>query len=256
MKILLGLIVVIIIAVSAVFYFTADMVTSAESFFAAVQQGEIDEAYDDLSEDFKSSTSKADLQQFLDGHGLNRFKEASWGSRSVKSGRGTLVGSITTDSGGVVPITVSLVKEQGSWKIYSIHKPGSGLQQDSADLVMPSEQTQIDMVNESMGRFATAVNEKSMSTFYPYISNLWQKETSVEQLDTNFKVFLDAGIDFTVLEGFSPSFDSAPEINKDGVLEIKGHYPTSPSKVFFEYRYIHEGSSWKLVGLSTDVKAE
>ena len=61
-------------------------------------------------------------------------------------------------------------------------------------------------------------------------------------------------ISVMVLDNLTPVFDENPTIDKNGVLLIKGHYPTQPNQVLFEQKYIFEGSSWKLVGLKVQIK--
>lgn len=126
-KVLLGIVGVIALAIAAVFYLTADMTTVADEFFRAVKTNDMDKAYTYLSDDFKAGTSKAELHDFMVSSSLSKFKEASWQSRSFHGNRGQLVGSITTVSGGVVPVTLSFVKGEGGWRIYSIQKPSAGI---------------------------------------------------------------------------------------------------------------------------------
>lgn len=254
LKIVLGLVIVIAIAVGAVFYFTSDMVSVAEDFFSAVKSGEMPRAYSYLSEDFKANTSEKALAAFLSKNGLTGFKKASWGERSISGSRGQLTGSITTESGGVVPIKMSLVKGETGWKIYSIEKPAAGVQEAAAPRQLPSEDEQIKLVAGAMQVFARAVNEKSMARFHAYCSNLMQKQLSIAKLDESFGVFYTSGLDLTVLEGMSPVFDEKSAINEDGVLIIKGQYPTKPSRVFFEQKYIYEGLGWKLLGFNINVR--
>ena len=57
-----------------------------------------------------------------------------------------------------------------------------------------------------------------------------------------------------LLDNYSPSFDEKASINEDGVLVIKGRYPTQPSQVYFEQKYITEGQDWKVIGLNVNIK--
>ncbi|UTW03960.1 hypothetical protein KDX31_02720 [Amphritea atlantica] len=253
-KILLGLVGVFVLAIVAVFYFTSDMVASADEFFTAIKNKDMNKAYTYLSEDFQANTSQSDLEAYLQKNLIHKFKEASWESRSINGGRGSLIGSITTESGGVVPITLSFVKGKNGWKIYSLQKPSSGIQEESSPVEMPSEQEQVQLVSRSMRVFAASVNEKSMAKFHSYVSNLWQQEFTVEKFDEAFGAFYNVGVDLTVLDNYSPQFKTKPSIDENGVLVITGHYPTEPSQVYFEQKYVYEGLGWKLVGFSTNIK--
>ena len=253
-KVLIGIVGAIALALAAVFYFTADMVGIADEFFLAVKNENVDTAYSYLSDDFKAGTSKVELVAFMEKNRLVNFDEANWQSRSINGGRGDLVGSISTTSGGVVPISLSFVKGQDGWKIYAIQKPNSGLQTESAEAQIPSEEDQVKMVRDSMHVFAVSVNEQSMAKFHAHTSHLWQQQFSVEDLDEAFGGFYGIGADLTVLDNYSPRFDSAASLDDDGFLHIAGHYPTNPDQLHFEQKYIFEGLGWKLAGFSARVE--
>src|ERR1043165_5297177 len=128
LKILLGIAAGIAAIVGIALYATSGIVAATDEFFAAVQRQDFAAAHGYLSEDFKATTNVAALQEFITSSALVRFKEASWSSREIRGSRGTLAGEITTQSGGVVPLKVSLVKESSLWKIASLQKPAAGLQ--------------------------------------------------------------------------------------------------------------------------------
>ncbi|MGI9317437.1 MAG: hypothetical protein ACR2QW_08915 [bacterium] len=254
LKIILGIIVAIALGIGSVFYFTADMVDATDGFFTSVKNNDLDKAYSWLSEDFKASTSPDDLKDFVDVNGLGNYKEASWSSRSIEGGKGEISGTITTDSGNTVPLTVGFVKGGDGWKIYSIRKPAAGLQSDSTAVEVPEEDEAVRLIRKSINHFAESVNQKSMQMFHSQISNLWQQQFSVADLDQAYKAFYDANIDLTVLNDMSPQFNFNPELDQNGVLLIKGRYPTQPSQFHFEQKFIYEGLSWKLVGFSANIE--
>lgn len=253
LKIVAGIIAVIVIAIALVFYFTAGLVETADEFFMAVKNDDLDKAYTYLSEDFKAATPKHELRDFLARTSLSYFKKASWQSRSINAGSGTLVGTITTESDGTVPISISFVKGDSGWKIYSLQKPASGIQEQSTPVQIPSEQDMVKLVADSMHVFALSVNEKSMSKFHAHVSNLWQQQFTPEKFDEAFGAFYNIDVDLTVLRNYSPQFNNKPFIDEQGVLVIEGLYPTEPNKVYFKQKYIYEGLGWKLIGFSTNI---
>jgi len=253
LKVVLGIIAVVVLAIAAVFYFTADMVKVADGFFEAVKSRDISKAYSYLSDDFKANTSQEALSDFLSKSGLISFKSASWQNRSTSGGRGELTGSINTQSGGVVPLKLSFVKGESGWKIYSIEKPQAGIQDQKAGQV-PSESDQVKLVAETMHQLAICVNEKNMEKFYAYSSNRMQKEYTPKKLDEAFAPFFNIGADLTVLDNVSPIFDEKPSMNEENVLLINGYYPSKPNQVFFRQEYVYEGLGWKLLGLKVQIK--
>lgn len=252
-KIFAGIGAVVVIAIAAVFYFTAGMADTADKFFLAVKSNNYDKAYTYLSEDFKNNTDKQQLKSFLENNSLSQFKESSWNSRSIEGSRGELVGSITTESGGVIPISLNFIKAD-DWLIYSIQKPNSGIKQESQKSELPSEKVQIDLVNESMRIFAVAVSEKSMNKMFAHISHYWQKQYSEQKFTETFKDFYQFGNALMVLDQYSPQFSEAGKLNDEGILIIKGIYPTKPSQVLFTHKYIYEGLGWKLIGFKVNVE--
>lgn len=252
--ILAGIGAIVVIAIAAVFFFTAGMVDKADEFFTHIKSNNYDQAYSLLSQDFQSNTSMNDLKAYISKNSLNNFKEASWESRSINGGRGTLTGSITTESGGVVPITLNFVKGESGWRIYSLQKPSSGIQEETAAIQIPTEQEQVQLVSTSMHVFAEAVNEKSMKKFHSHISHLWQKQFTVDRLDGAYGKLYSIDADLTVLDNYSPQFSSKATIDEDGVLLLAGRYPTKPNSVIFEQKYIYEGLGWKLLGFNISFK--
>lgn len=255
LKIILGIVVVIIVAVGAVFYFTGDLVDSADEFFEAVKSGDVAKARNYLSEEFKANTDEGELREFLSSNAFLNFKEVAWGERSIKTGgRGKLDGTITTESGGSAPIKLEFVKENDSWRIYSMSKPRAGLAEQPEGPQFPSEQVQVQLVADAMHIFGESVNNKSMAKFYEYISTLWQRQTSVEELNKVFAGFYEWGGDLTVVDNLAPIFDQPVSIGEDGSMLIKGHYQTKPKFVVFELRYIYEGLGWKMIGIKVNVE--
>lgn len=254
LKILAGIGAVVVIAIVAVMFMTSGMTDTADRFFTAVKSDNYDEAYYLLSEDFKNNTSKNELKAYLTSNALNNFKDTSWNNRSVNGGRGELIGSVTTETGGVVPISLGFIKGENDWKIYSIQKPSSGIQEETVSAQMPSEKEQIKLVSDSMHIFAISVKEKSMSKMFNHVSNLWQKQFSIAKFDEAFGSFFQFDDTLMVLDQYSPQFTDKATIDENGVLLLKGLYPTKPKQLHFEQEYIYEGLGWKLMGFNVNIK--
>jgi hypothetical protein len=254
MKILLGVVAVIALAIAAVFYFTAGMVNTANDFFKAVKQKDFAKARSYLSEDFKKTTDEKVLVDFLSNSAILNFKESSWSNRKISGNRGELEGSITTETGGVVPIKMTFVKENGGWKIYAIQKPAAGLQSESSSPAIPGKAEQIALVKQSMHDFIVSLQNKNMEHFRSTLSRLWQKQITTEELNQAFKAIIGSGVNWPVLENLDPIMGNGPAVDDNGVLALSGYYPTKSSQVYFEQKYIYEGVSWKLVGFKIEAK--
>jgi hypothetical protein len=253
-KFALGLVALFAVAIAAAFLLTADMKKQADAFFAAVKAKDHAAAYQLLSEDFRAATTQPEFTQFLEKTALARFERASWSNRQISGGRGELDGAVTTEGGGVIPIKLGFVKENGKWLIYSLHKPRAGLTQDDAGKV-PSDAEQVRMVVDALQVFARSINADDFSEFHRYVSILWQRQITVQQLNGAFKPFMDADIDLTKLDSYTPTFDEPTAIGSDGILVITGHYPTRPSSVIFRLKWVYEGVGWKLMGTNVELKS-
>ncbi|MBZ0217500.1 MAG: DUF4864 domain-containing protein [Fimbriimonadaceae bacterium] len=120
-KILIGLVVVIVAAISAALYFTSGLTETVDRQIAALQRGDIRGAYEETSVAFQQNTSIEDFTQFVQSNPiLTRITGHSFSSRKVENGVGYLRGKLTTDGGGVQPVSYQLVKENDIWKILSI----------------------------------------------------------------------------------------------------------------------------------------
>jgi len=283
-KILGGFVVFIVLVFILVMYATSGLTDTAEKFFAYVSSKNYNQAYLMLSEDFKSTTSKEKLKEFLEKNGFSKYKSASWGNRSVDGNRGELEGSIQTVDGSAIPVTLKMVQDgDGSWKIYAIHKPESGIIEDkeknSATQSKKTEATQkveqskepvtealkpvksdngvdkkyVDMVKNTIHTFALSVNEKSMSRMHNDMAELFKKQIDLNKMNQLFKSFIEKNINLTVVDPLNPIFDQKPEVNADGVLELKGHYATTPSILRFDFEYIKENGVWKPIGINIQV---
>ncbi len=269
-KILGGIVIFIVLVVSVVMYATSGMSDTANEFFIYIKSKHYDDAYNMLSEDFKNSTSESTFEQFLKQSTLTKYKSVSWSERSIEGNTGILKGTVHTKSGGIIPITIKFIKDDNDeWKIYSIYKPKSGIEtnQNSRDLEddkssfnerrksisIPSQQKIISLVQETMLIFAKSVNEKSMNRLYNYSATYFQNHYSKEQLDRAFQPFYKLGIDLTPLKDIKPIIDNK-EIKQGRIMIIKGHYPTSPSIIYFKNSYYIEDGKWRLVGIKVNIK--
>jgi hypothetical protein len=253
-KIIIGVVAVIALAIGAVFYFTAGMEETADSFFKAIKNQDIAAARGYLSEDFKASTDEAALKEFLSKGALLNFKKASWSNRQISGGRGELDGEVITESGGAVPLKLLFVKESDKWKIYSIQKPTAGLQTVQASPTVPAKAGQIAIVKRSMHDFAISVKNKSMAHFRSTTSQLWQKQFTIEKFEEAFGKVYNFGADFTTLDSVEPIIEPVSALGEHGELILKGYYPTKPNQVYFEQKFIHEGVDWKLYGFKFDIR--
>lgn len=208
-----------------------------------------------LSEGFKSSVDEHALEGFLEANAIAGFKEAHWSSRKVENGRGSLSGSITTDTGDVVPISLELVKENGTWKIYAIRKQQVGLQtgEPRAAMELPRGAVIFQLVKTSMQNFAFSVQQQDMSHFHGTLAPRWKKQISVDELNRIFSPFFGQGANLLALSAADPQPTASPLLTADGVMVIEGYYPAGSKRAVFTHKYEQDAGTWKLVGFDLEV---
>lgn len=120
---------------------------------------------------------------------------------------------------------------------------------------VPEKADLVSMTESSLLSFGKAVKKKDFSGFYEDIAAVWQKQTTAEKLEELFKDFLDKEIDLpAAIKEKEPVFNQPATINSDGVLMIKGYYPTTPNRIVFQLKYLQEEDEWKLVGIDVNLK--
>jgi hypothetical protein len=252
LKVLLAALILIAIAIAVIFYLTSDVTRAADTFFTLVRNGNIQGAYASTAQEFRAATTQPKFEDFLKASAIADYESASWTSRSIRNNVGDLEGSLKTKSGGVIPITIKFVKESGTWKILSMHKPASGIDSDSPALPPDLELTAL--ADHSVLLLGRAINAGDFRPFYSECSKTWQDQTTPEALGKAFKSFLDQKIDLTVAGGIKPEFSEKPVIDKNGTLIVQGFYPVQKSKINFTFKYIQDAGTWKLLGTKVSMK--
>ncbi len=102
--------------------------------------------------------------------------------------------------------------------------------------------------------FARAVQARDLSLFRRNTSRKFQEKFSQKQFDQAFGGYIQQNINLLPVAKQVPIFKPAPFVTKDGILVLKGYFPTQPSEVHFNYSYAKKNNDWKLVGITLQVK--
>ena len=248
LKVIVGVFVAIVLLVAAIFYFTAGLADAADTFFKAVKRQDFAAARASMSEEFKASTSEAALREFLAKSALLNYKEASWNKREISNGRGELNGTIVTENGGSIPITLTFVKENGAWKIYSIQKPSAGLKGgDTSSSDLPRQDEQMTLVRQTLRDFTASLRAHSMAHFRDAASQLWQEQFPLEKFEDSFGSAYDGTAVFESAADATPQLEYADRLGDEGQLVVSGTVKGA-KLIEFQAKYIREGTAWKLIG--------
>lgn len=103
---------------------TRGLSEAGTGFFAALARHDEAAAHALLSDAFLAATDPAALRDWLARNGLTDVGGATWFGRKRMTGRGLLHGQVHEKHGRTVSMRVGLVKQDGLWKIFSLHVPG------------------------------------------------------------------------------------------------------------------------------------
>jgi hypothetical protein len=152
-----------------------------------------------------------------------------------------------------VTFKLTYAYETSAWKIMGINVQAAPSVENTGEVPTANEVRKLAL--DSLLLFNSAIQAKNFDKFYTRISTLWQKEITSDELLRIFRSFVDQNANIAAIAKEKPDFDGTPAVNTDGILVLKGSYPTLPNNVFFELKYVFEDESWKLVGINVQVKA-
>jgi hypothetical protein len=90
--------------------------------------------------------------------------------------------------------------------------------------------------------------------FHAKLSKPFRQQFSPDRLAESFQDFARNDIDFDIIAAYKPVYDPVPRIDADGKLLVKGWFPTTPTRVVYDLKFIPSDGEWKLIGIN--VKTE
>ena len=162
-----------------------------------------------------------------------------------------VAGSYPTKPNKVI-FKLKYLQEKSAWKLVGINVQVLPFVEKTGPL--PTEKEAKRLALDSLLAFNKALQAGNFDSFYERIAKLWQAQTTSAKLKEIFQPFLDQEAHISGIADVEPVFDSKPAIDSDGFLVLKGSYPTQPSKVFFELKYVYEDELWELVGINVNLK--
>jgi hypothetical protein len=110
-----------------VFWAMSGLVEPIQRQLDAFQHDDLRAAYAEMSTGFQQEISLKQFSEFarnvpsLSHNVAHSFTSRHLSTYGDGAGRGDVIGNITDDHGGVVQVHYELIKENGAWKIKSIH---------------------------------------------------------------------------------------------------------------------------------------
>jgi len=140
----------------------------------------------------------------------------------------------------------------GATKYASAKKDAAPAGNAAANMLSSTER--LALVKESMHEFGRSVNEKDFTRFHKYISSLWRSQVTPAELNTAAKSFEENKINLLQLDNVTPKLVGPLRVDRNGMLRLKGFYPTKPVRVVFEFRYVLERQAWKLAAMNVNLR--
>ena len=110
------------------FWATSGPVKAVDAELALLRGGKIEEAYKATAKDFQNSVTLDQFKSYLDSYpSFKNNQSASWSSREINNDQGKLDGELKAADGGVTPLQVILVKENGEWRVLSFEATKTGV---------------------------------------------------------------------------------------------------------------------------------
>ncbi|MDG2002676.1 MAG: hypothetical protein P8J20_05030 [Novosphingobium sp.] len=246
--------------VGLIFYATSGVTDAGNAFFEAARKHDYEAAYALTSESLKRRESKEDIKAFIEARGFDEVVDTSWSSRSIKNDTGTLSGSLTTETGGTIPIEIGLVHEMDEWKINSISPAKAGLEGASRttarnpsgpdiDENVPSDANPAQLLFLNAGGFISSMEESD----FDFWRLRWVDGTKGADLAARYPGTPELVERLLKLERVRPRIKSA-QMNEAGQLLVTGVSEDPESSLIMELKLELEDGRWKLTDFNYQLK--
>lgn len=234
-KLVTGIAVLALICVTAGILFTENWVDVVDHQLAALKEHDINKAYKTYtSKDFQAATSLDEFTHFVTSYPVFLTNHSShFTVRTIEHNIGTLRGNIISTDHTSTPIEYKLIRENGKWKILSIHllKPGN-----TSHLL---ENEHIEEITLTVKNILKEIQEQKISEAYQnYTSHEFKEATSKEAFEEFIKRY-PLLIDSQALSFQKPTI-------QNGVGTISVVLQSHEEGVYVKFYLIHEDKHWKI----------
>ncbi len=247
----------------------SDPVTSTQRFFQLVGEGQAQAAYQSAAFGFQAQRSPAVFEAAAKEMGLTDYASGEWGKPEIDGNTAKISVRVQTRAGKELPLIVTLTRESGIWRIYSMRSPpneATGISENRFTLVgkppaftdavtqpVPPEEDLRQLVRDSLLQFNDAITTKSFDAFYDSVSVKWQEQLTKGQLQRAFQSFIDKQVNLAGIQKVEPVWSAPVTVGTDGLLVLSGYYPTEPYRTEFSMKFFYELPAWKLFGFEVNL---
>ena len=244
--------------------------TAARQFLEGIAAGKLKEAYDAAAFGFRAQQTLPSFETRAGEMALRTPLAPEIGAPVITGDTAKLDARVVSRAGAATPLVVTLHREAGAWRVYSLKSPRSletGLSENRFTLVgqgtgfhdatsqpLPDAKSVRRLIQETMTMFSDALQQRSFAEFYENVSVAWQKDLTQKQLQRAFQDFIDKGVNLQPVATLDPILDGPAQMTSDGLLLVSGRFPTQPLEVHFAFRFIYELPAWKLFGIDVNLQ--
>jgi hypothetical protein len=227
-----------------------------KQFFSAISRGDFEAARQALTTPMQQRTTADALQNFITATGLQNPKGIHWQTPAVNDNLATIDGEVEAgEIATALPVRLHMVLENSNkWRISGVSRgvwQGTGHQKSA--VFAPDDSESAALARETMHQFALGVQKNDLSDFWNAMAPAFRERFNLARFSDAFKGFMDNRTNLMPAAKRAPRFSFPPRLEPNGELVLKGDFPTQPSRVKFEYRYLNDKGNWQLSGITINL---
>lgn len=242
---------------------------AARDFLTHLAAGRTEEAWAMTAFLFQVNSSEAVFDRAARDYQIRGAADIDLGVATEGPQRTRFTGTYRTAEAFHVPFEIEMAKERGLWKVlrfavrlgpearkieaFSALADLEGLRPPD-DQPVPNETELRELARLSLLDFAEAVAAEDFSAFYEKTSEIWKAQTSPVRLKSRFEAFRHHRVDLREALRNPPQLTAPPDVDRKGILTIKGAFPYNENTIHFETRFRYELPRWRLFGLALSVE--
>jgi hypothetical protein len=118
-------------------------------------------------------------------------------------------------------------------------------------VVMPDAEKIVLLVRTTLLTLDDAIQTGNFTVMRDKSAPGFRENNSASQLGQIFSGLAKSGVDISVVSVMTPQLSETPVLDQEkGMLNIKGFFPSRPTRIDFELLFQSVGGRWKLFGLS------
>ncbi len=124
----------------------------------------------------------------------------------------------------------------------------------AAEPALPSEAVQEKLIKSCLLTLNDANITGNYAVLHAKLAKTFRTRFSPDKLKAGFKGFADKQIDLSIIAIKTPVATTPTKIDDRGVLQLRGHFDTQPSRVHYELDFLVSEEEWKPLSINVRVR--